>query len=313
MRLLTSTLRLGPVVMWSLALTICGVSAKARAESKAAHWDVGGLVEEIEREELSFSVGESWVTRYLAEGGDMRNITGLERPLGWDVGATFRAFDEQEVTMPKDFDWRRLLGNGLQPIRNQKSCGSCWAFAVTAVVEAIHMLKFGHSDLDLAEQTLVSSCEQGGSCSGGYFNAFDYLRSPGLPAETEDPYVARNTSCKSNLNPKAKIVRWAYVGASGREPTTAELKAAIYRYGPIAVDVNASFGAYSGGVYDRCNTSGTDHMVTLEGWDDRDQAWIMRNSWGEEWGENGYMRIKYTDAQGRKCNGIGRVAAYAEL
>lgn len=285
----------------------------AFAQAKANHWDVPRLAAEIEREGLTFSVGENWVTRYLAEGGDMKNITGLERPLDWESRGTFRSFDEEEVSMPQDFDWRRLLGNGLQPIRNQGGCGSCWAFAVTAVLEAIHMLKYGHSDLDLAEQTLVSSCERRGSCSGGYFDAFDYLQSPGLPDESSDPYVGRNTSCKSNLSSKAKVVRWGYVGAPGREPTTAEMKAAIYRYGPIAVDVNASFGAYSRGVYNRCNTGGTDHMVTIEGWDDRDQVWIMRNSWGTDWGENGYMRIKYTDAQGRKCNGIGRVAAYAEL
>jgi C1A family cysteine protease len=159
----------------------------------------------------------------------------------------------------------------------------------------------------------VSSCESGGSCSGGYFSALDYVKSKGLPNEADDPYQARNSRCKNQLTSKAKLASWAYVGQRGREPTIDEIKAAIYHYGPVVVDVNASFGAYKGGVYDRCNTNRTDHMVTIEGWDEAGKYWIVRNSWGSDWGEDGYFRIKWTDARGRKCNGIGRVAAFAVI
>ncbi len=285
----------------------------AHAKTLAAHWDVSAMRQEILDEGLTFDVAENWVTRYLASGGDIKNVTGLARPLDWKEHARFVATNEEEARMPADFDWRRMVSGGLQPIRNQGGCGSCWAFSVTAVLESLHMIKFGHSNLDLAEQTLVSTCSGAGNCSGGYFDAFDYLKNPGLPNESSDPYRASNTSCKSSLAAAAKIVRWSYVGHENREPTTDELKAAILKYGPISVEVNGSFGAYSGGVFNRCVSGSSNHMVTLEGWDDTDQAWIMRNSWGTSWGENGYMRIKYTDSQGRKCNNIGKVAAFAEL
>ncbi len=298
---------------FSLILTGIAAMTAASAKPQVAHWDVQGLRQESMDEGYTFQVAESWVTRYLDGGGDMRHLTGLVRPVDWDKKARFVSPAEEEALMPKDFDWRRLVSGGLQPIRNQGGCGSCWAFSVTAVLESLDIIAHGHNPIDLAEQTLVSSCSGAGSCSGGYFDAFDYLKSPGLPAESSDPYRAANTSCRQNLVPKAKVARWSYVGGEGREPTTAELKAAILKYGPISVEVNASFSGYSGGVFNRCNSAEPDHMVTLEGWDDNDQAWIMRNSWGSDWGEHGYMRIKYTDGNGHKCNNIGRVAAFAEL
>lgn len=238
---------------------------------------------------------------------------GLVQPLDWQRQAKFTAFENEDVRIPTDFDWRLLIGSGLQDIRNQGSCGSCWAFAVTAVAEGLHILKHGHSPIDLAEQTLVSTCSPAGNCSGGYFDAFDYLRDQGLPAESDDPYLARNSQCRSGLKSQLKIQSWGYIGSPDRSPTTEEMKKAIYKYGPIAVDVNGNFGSYSGGIYQNCRGGQTNHMVVIEGWNDDEGYWIMRNSWGREWGEDGYMRIKFTDQNGKKCNSIGNVAAYAVL
>jgi C1A family cysteine protease len=258
----------------------------------------------------TFTEGANWVTRYLENGGSIKNITGLEMPLDWAKGATFidLAVDPE---LPAAFDWREQTE--LQPIRNQGSCGSCWAFSVTAVTESLLKIFQPDNFVDLAEQTLVSSCSSAGSCSGGYFRAFDYIKNPGLPDETQDPYVARNTSCRRDMNPMAKISSWAYIGTSGRSPTTDQIKTAIMTYGPVSVTVNASFSGYEEGIYNRCNSGGVNHMVTLEGWNDEGGYWIMRNSWGENWGENGYMRIVYTSSSGRKCNNIGETAAFAIL
>lgn len=222
--------------------------------------------------------------------------------------------------LPAAFDWNDHAT--LQPIRNQANCGSCWAFSVTAVVESLHMIAHGspfHA-IDLAEQTLVSSCSSAGSCRGGFFNAFNYIQKTGLPDEAQDPYKARNSSCKSGLIPEQKIKEWHYVGQSNRQPTTDEIKAAVIQFGPNSVDINGSFGSYRGGVYTNCGSTSPNHMVNIEGWKD-DSAyaaygggyWIMRNSWGKNWGENGYMRIVYKSRRGSKCNGIGGVTAYAVL
>ncbi len=235
---------------------------------------------------------------------------GYKLPPNWKEGAIFENIKAFEP-LPESYDWRTTPG-GLQPIRNQASCGSCWAFSITAVIESLARIK-NPAEIDLAEQTLVSTCERDGDCGGGYFSAFNYARDKGLPNEAQDPYRARNSSCKPGLKPVAKIARWAYIGSGDREPTIEQLKTAIIQYGPISVAVNASFGNYREGIYDKCNRSGEDHMVNLEGWNDDGQYWIMRNSWGASWGEAGYMRIKYVGRTGAKCNNIGRTAAFAVL
>jgi cathepsin L len=173
--------------------------------------------------------------------------------------------------------------------------------------------------VDMAEQTMVSTCERGGDCGGGFFSAFNYVQEKGLPPESEDPYTARNSSCKSGLStfPNSKITRWSYVGTSGRNPTTEQIKQAIYDHGPVTVDINGSLSSRTG-VYTSCGSTGTNHMVVLDGWVD-DPAyskygggyWIMRNSWGTNWSEGGYMRIVYKSSGGRNCNGVGNVTAYA--
>lgn len=255
-----------------------------------------------------FQTGPNWVTEYLESGGSIEDVTGL-------LGETPDPNKFKSVKMvreiPSYWDWREVVG-GLQPIRNQGSCGSCWAFAATAVLESVLAIDGYGFNNDLAEQTPVSTCSSSGSCAGGYFTVFNYLQNQGLPWEDQDPYQARNTRCKQGLTPAYKIHDWFYVG-SGSSPTVEEIKSAILRYGPVAVDVNGSFGSYRSGIYDNCNSYGTNHMVTIEGWSDQGEYWIMRNSWGRGWGEDGYMRIKWEGRSGRKCNNIGRVVAAVML
>lgn len=264
-----------------------------------------------------FTERQSWVTEHLRNGGKLRDITGLVKPRNWREGARF---DNLKVVsdLPSSFNWLDYYEG--PAIRNQGSCGSCWAFSVTRVVEYLYFIANGSADnkwFDLAEQTLVSSCESGGSCAGGFFNAFNYIRDKGLPHEKEDPYTARNSSCKSGLNPIQKVTEWKYIGGGNGSPSTEQLKSAIYQYGPISVDVNGSFGSYGSGIYTGCGSTGQNHMVVLTGWKDDatfDQYgggyWHMDNSWGN-WGEDGRMRIVYKSRGGSKCNGIGGTAAYA--
>lgn len=265
----------------------------------------------------TFVEGDSWVTGYLADGGDIRDVTGLETP-----SVITGVWDDIQptATLPTRFDWRDVAR--LQAVRDQRSCGSCWSFSILGVLEALHRLIHPElfPEIDLAEQTLVSSCERGGSCAGGYFSAFDYTRDEGVPVEADDPYQARNTTCKPGLRPFLKTTRWAYIGPENGTPSVEQLKQAIYDHGPISVDVNGSFSSYSSGVYNRCGGTSTNHMVVIVAFvDDQDYAangggyWIMRNSWSSDWGEEGYMKIAYKDLRGRPCNGIGGVGAYAVI
>ena len=252
-----------------------------------------------------YQTDDNWVTRYLDDGGDLDDVTGLKAEI-----PSFQKFHRVAVpqSMPSYWDWNDVLG-ATQPIRNQGSCGSCWSFSVVASLEsvlALHGLGFFNN---LSEETLVSPCSNSGSCNGGYFTALDYIKKNGLPWEDQNPYTARNSRrCKETEN-VYKIHDWFYIGQGGRSPSVDEIKTAILKYGPVSVDVNASFGNYSSGIYDNCRYGGTNHMVNIEGWSDDGEYWIMRNSWGKNWGEEGRMRIKWKDSRGRRCNNIGNVVA----
>ena len=255
---------------------------------------------------------------------------GLVQPDNWkELGDWDR--DVKEVVkvadLPKAFNWRDYYK--LSPVKNQGSCGSCMTFSVNGVVEGLHRIAYpmlydpatfgGDNRLDLSEQTLVSTCSSNGDCSGGYFGHFNYVRDKGLPFEKDDKYQARNSRCKA-VRSEVKIDRWAYVGSRGSTPSVEELKAALYEYGPLSITINGSI-RYSGGVYTSCGATTQNHAVTLEGWVDDPKYkaygggyWIVRNSWGKRWGENGFIRIAYRrKGTNTPCHGVAQVAGYAVL
>ncbi len=193
--------------------------------------------------------------------------------------------------LPSKWDWREQ--NGVTPVRNQGNCGSCWAFAAVGVMESAIKIKDGVST-DLSEQYLVSCNSDGWGCNGGWW-AHKYHVTPGAVLESCFPYQAADVACKSSCDHPYKLDKWGYVGNSSSIPSVEALKTAIYQYGPISVTVavDSYFSAYSGGVFNRNYTGSINHAVILVGWDDSQQCWIMRNSWGASWGESGYMRIGY--------------------
>ena len=233
--------------------------------------------------------------------------TGLVVPENWESLAPWRTVTTDEV-LPAKFDWREK-GIGLN-VKNQGRCGSCWAFGTVAAMEGAIKLATGR-DVVIAEQQLVNCRPSFGSCGGGYF-ALGFYKEKGANYENDFPYVARNGRCKSGIDGHEKVKEGAEVGQRGREPSTEELKSAIHRFGPVGVTVSVSgaFSGYKSGVYNACTQRSTNHIVALVGWNDEDQTWIMKNSWGEKWGEKGFMRIRYTNARGAKCNRVAQSAVY---
>jgi len=217
--------------------------------------------------------------------------------------------DYEVKALPSQYEY-----SGETSVKNQGSCGSCWAFAACAVFEHVINGEDGNTR-DLSEQFLVNCNEEGWGCSGG-MNPFDYFEykvvsggnEAGAVYESDCPYQASDGYCNAPYPHHEKIDAWDYAGSSYSVPSVTEIKEAIYNYGPVwcAVYSDSYFSNYSGGVFQGSSNSQPNHAVVITGWDDNNQCWIMKNSWGSSWGENGYMRIKYG------ANNIGYAAAYVD-
>lgn len=207
--------------------------------------------------------------------------------------------DTPSIGLPRAFNWCDEYG--CTPIKDQGNCGACWAFSTTGVLENIIKAKDGQT-VPLSEQYLISCNRDNFSCNGGWW-AHDYHqwktvngeREAGAVSQTSKPYQARNASCNGPNAKVAKIIDWGYVGGQNSVPSPDAIKQAIYEYGPVAaaVCVNTAFSYYSGGVFSGPGCTRVNHGVILVGWNDDGGYWILRNSYGTRWGENGYMRIKY--------------------
>jgi len=193
--------------------------------------------------------------------------------------------------------------NYVTPIRDQGSCGSCWAFATTAALES-QVLIATHAtpaNINLSEQVLVS-CSGAGSCNGGYIDSASYfIQGTGLPTETCFPYSGTDNNCSNASCPYWQsdtdaIKAWHWVSLDS--PTVTALKTALVNYGPLVTTMNvyADFFTYAGGVYSYATGAYQGgHAVSIIGYDDSSQCFIVKNSWGTDWGEKGFFRIAYSE------------------
>lgn len=215
-------------------------------------------------------------------------------------------------TFPSAYDWRNVNGNSfVTEVKNQGSCGSCWAFASTAVLEAKSLMALNtpNVNLNLAEQVLLS-CSGAGSCNGGSLDGpAGFLAKSGNPGEAAFPYTGKDTACSVAAagwqNNAFKISNWQYVyskyAGQGGKLSVEMIKNALYNNGPLvaAFNVYSDFYSYRSGVYSVTSTQYQGrHAVAIVGWDDAVQAFIVKNSWGTGWGENGYFRVAYNQLDG---------------
>jgi C1A family cysteine protease len=231
------------------------------------------------------------------------------------------SFYTETVPLPSSFSWTSYQGrNFVTAVRDQGRCGSCWAFASTAALEAKALITTNRPGavLNLSEQEVLS-CSGGGNCQdGGSVDiASNFLRSTGINAEGCYPYTATNGNCGnacSSWPEKAyRISGWSYVVANATASATV-IKNAIYTSGPVQAQmaIFKDFYYYRSGVY--THVSGAlegYHVVLIVGWNDALGAFIVKNSWGTGWGESGYFKISYSELAG--TTGFGRFAwAYGD-
>ncbi|XP_019865917.1 procathepsin L isoform X2 [Aethina tumida] len=210
--------------------------------------------------------------------------------------------------LPEEINW---VEKGFRtPVYNQKDCGSCYAFSVALTIQG-QVFKQTKQLVPLSEQQIIDCSVKSGNygCGGGSLrNTLKYLdNSGGLMAYSDYPYKAKQQTCKFDKSRTiANVSSWAILPARDEKA----LEIAIAKIGPIAASINASprtFQLYHKGIYDDplCSSNVVNHAMLIVGY--TKDAWILKNWWGNHWGEDGYMRLK---RHKNRC-GVANYAAYA--
>jgi cathepsin F len=194
--------------------------------------------------------------------------------------------------LPDSFDWREK--GAVNKVKDQAQCGSCWAFATVANVEGQNFVETGEL-VSLSEQELVDCSESDNGCGGGLpQSAYEDLINDdrGLELESAYSYDAQDGTCQASKS-KEKVFLSGWTPVSKDED---QIRAAVMKYGPLAIGINATWmQLYFGGISDppTCNPAQLDHGVAIVGWGEEagKPYWVIRNSWGPSWGEDGYYRI----------------------
>lgn len=276
-----------------LAVIMLTVSIVATACVTAS--EESATIQAIQHEISDGSTG--WVAGVTTVSGltpsEKRRLS-LPDPIPRPVGMIVAAPEMRSLQYEERFNWCDF--GVVSPVKSQGSCGGCWAFAATGAMESVIAIRTG-KDIDLSEQHLVSECCDAGGCGGGWPDkALQYAKDVGIPDEACYPYKARDGKCDpcSGWSDVAWMIDdFVYVN-----PNTDDFKWALKEYGPLAVVLSApeDWYYYRSGTYTPTWDGGigwANHAVVLVGWNDSDGCWIIKNSWGTGWGEDGFARVKY--------------------
>jgi len=219
--------------------------------------------------------------------------------------------ETESTSLPPEVDWRNE--GWVTPVKNQGQCGSCWSFSATGALEGQNFNKTGVL-VSLSEQNLIDCSTENYGCNGGAPDyAFQYVESNGgIDTETAYPYTGQQGSCHYNAaNSGAGCSGWTDL-PSGDEDALLQAVATI---GPISVAIDASsimFQLYHSGIYQNpwCSSTNLDHAVLDVGYGTNSNGqpyWLVKNSWGTGWGQQGYFMMARND--GNMC-GIATSASY---
>ncbi|XP_059286947.1 cysteine protease XCP1-like [Lycium ferocissimum] len=268
-------------------------------------------------DERNKNVSNYWLG--LNEFADLSHDEFQKMYLGLKV-QNERSYDEstQEFTyrdfvdLPKSVDWRKK--GAVTNVKNQGSCGSCWAFSTVAAVEGINQIKTGNLT-SLSEQELIDcDTKYNSGCNGGLMDyAFQFIvKQGGLHKEDDYPYLMKEGTCDEKRDESEVVTIDGYRDVPANDEQSL-LKALANQ--PISVAIEASgrdFQFYKGGVFDgHCGTA-LDHGVAAVGYGSTKgmDYIIVKNSWGPKWGEKGYIRMKRNTGKAQGLCGINKMASF---
>jgi len=256
--------------------------------------------EMIERHNEQFYQGLKSYTLAMNKFGDLMHheftsmMNGYKRSSNKKKGIAY--IKPAHASIPDSVDWRE---EGIvTDIKDQGQIGSSWAFSATGAIECAHAIATGDL-VSLSEQQLVdccTDCEEAWCNGGGMDAAFEYVKeNGGIDTEESYEYDAVDEQCHFNPNNVGATVS-GFVDLPENDEEA--LKSAIATQGPCSVGIQADnddFMFYSAGVYrnSKCTAAGIDHGVLTVGYgdDNGDEYWLVKNSWGEDWGDEGYIKI----------------------
>ncbi|MCO5596851.1 hypothetical protein L7F22_050921 [Adiantum nelumboides] len=219
-------------------------------------------------------------------------------------------------TLPSAVDWRQK--GAVTDVKDQGQCGSCWAFSTIGAIEGAHAIATGEL-VSLSEQELVSCVHANYGCNGGLMDpSFEWVvKNGGINTEVGYPYVSGAGTakfCKWLKKMKKSVKIYGYEDV---QPDNEDALTCAVAQQPVSVAINAGtrdFQLYAGGVFNSCSddSNDIDHAVLAVGYgsDNGKDYWIVKNSWTEDWGLDGYVHIQRSSGNPRGVCGIHSFPSY---
>ncbi|XP_001367502.2 procathepsin L-like [Monodelphis domestica] len=297
-----------------------GKSYEANEDSlRRATWEKN--LKMIERHNQEYSAGKHSFQLRMNKFGDMSTEEFKQVMNGYKSNGSQRRTkgslyrESLLAQLPESVDWREK--GYVTPVKEQGDCGACWSFSAVGAIEGQWFRKTGKL-VSLSIQNLIDCTipEGNNGCDGGFMdNAFQYVQdNGGIDTEECYPYVAQDTECKYKPECSGANIT-GFVDIPSMDERA--LMEAVATVGPISVGIdsaNPSFKFYQSGVYYEpdCSSSQLDHGVLVVGYGSigKDEYWIVKNSWGEAWGDNGYILM--AKDKDNHC-GIATEASYPKV